>query len=214
VPGLKVHLEPVRGGARVTLRTFSDGGFYAFGLMPGRYRVSLDSVQLAALDVRAEPPTQELEVRSLSEAASAEVRFALEPGARAVPAELVVHAPHRGRGDAGLLRESAADAVARGDLALAIELHHRLLRLDPDDGAAFEELARLYRASGDLERAREAYRRVIDLEPGAHGVRRDLGLVLVALGDRVEARAVLRAALSENPDDPAVRAALEALEED
>lgn len=69
-PGLRLHLK--REGdseetKREVIRTFSDGGFYAYGLIPGNYTLLVDSGQLAFMGVQQEPDTLKFTIRALAE---------------------------------------------------------------------------------------------------------------------------------------------------
>jgi hypothetical protein len=207
IAGLNVYLRREGDASVTTLRTYSDGGFYVFGLPPGRYEVTLDTTQLRNLDVRAEPERLAVEVTSLARGTSDAIRFALEPRASSRNT-----APDPVEDDLEALLEGAKAAEERGDLRLAVELTHRLLLLDPDDPDSYVRLGRIYDALGDLARARDAYRRSLSLVADLPSARRELGLVLFALGDRIEAEAVLRGVLAETPDDLEVLSALAALE--
>jgi hypothetical protein len=55
VAGATLVLRERKSGARRTLTTFSDGGFYTFGVKPGDYELSVDPGTLAALGASAEP---------------------------------------------------------------------------------------------------------------------------------------------------------------
>ena len=69
VGGLRLVLE--RDGELLAedevLRTFSDGGFYAFGLLPGRYTIRIDRQQLAFMDVVSDPQVIEFEIEALAD---------------------------------------------------------------------------------------------------------------------------------------------------
>ena len=213
IAGLKVHVRREGEPESTILQTFSDGGFYAFGLAPGRYLVSLDTAQLRTLGVRAEPQALAIDIASVARAPSAGVRFALEPSTTgATVAQAAVNVEPDSANDVPALLDAVRDAEARGDLTLAIEVSHRLLLIDPDDLDAYVRLGRLYRARGDLARARDAYRRILSLNSDLPLARRELGLVLFDLGEKVEATVVLRNVLREAPNDEEVRTALSALE--
>lgn len=55
VAGVTLILTDRRTGARRQLTTFSDGAFYALGVRPGDYELTVEERVLTALDVRAEP---------------------------------------------------------------------------------------------------------------------------------------------------------------
>ena len=69
VGGLRLILE--RDGELLesdeVLRTFSDGGFYAFGLLPGKYTIRIDPHQLAFMDVASDPQVLEFEIKALAD---------------------------------------------------------------------------------------------------------------------------------------------------
>lgn len=58
--GLTVRLRHRETGTVKSVTTFSDGAFYALGLRPGRYRISLDPEQLARLGLRSSPVEETL----------------------------------------------------------------------------------------------------------------------------------------------------------
>lgn len=68
VAGLRITLhrrgdeEPLE-----TIRTFSDGSYYAFGLLPGIYTLEIDPKQLEFMDVYANPSKVEFEIKALAE---------------------------------------------------------------------------------------------------------------------------------------------------
>ncbi len=66
--GLRLYLH--REGDEAPLdpiRTFSDGGFYAFGLLPGKYTLLVDSGQLSFMRVEQVPDTVRFTIRPLAE---------------------------------------------------------------------------------------------------------------------------------------------------
>lgn len=67
VPGLRVHLREVDGGAAFTAPTFSDGVFYQLGLPPGTYTAEIDSTQLRRLRVEAQPASRTFTVRATAD---------------------------------------------------------------------------------------------------------------------------------------------------
>lgn len=63
VAGLKLHLRGTDSDLAMDLTTFSDGSFYQMGLAPGRYRIEVDSTQLAILGVIAHPAARSFTVQ-------------------------------------------------------------------------------------------------------------------------------------------------------
>jgi len=66
--GLRLELmregeaEPVE-----VIRTFSDGTFYSYGLLPGKYRLRVDAKQLEFMEVKSDPAVLEFEVKALAD---------------------------------------------------------------------------------------------------------------------------------------------------
>lgn len=78
VGGLRLFLASEDGNVE-TIRTFGDGGFYAYGLIPGVYRLLIDPQQLAYMNKISNPGIREFEVAALSEGAYLEgLDFRLE----------------------------------------------------------------------------------------------------------------------------------------
>lgn len=67
-PGLRLILHRVGDeNPKPPIRTFSDGGFYAFGLIPGDYSLVVDSGQLRFMNVEQVPDTLKFTIRPLPE---------------------------------------------------------------------------------------------------------------------------------------------------
>lgn len=66
--GLRLVLEKLNDSEPLQLlRTFTDGGFYVFGLMPGKYRLHADPKQLEFMNVTSEPGILEFEIKALAD---------------------------------------------------------------------------------------------------------------------------------------------------
>lgn len=66
--GLRLVLEKLNDSEPLQLlRTFTDGGFYVFGLMPGKYRLYADPKQLEFMNVTSEPGILEFEIKALAD---------------------------------------------------------------------------------------------------------------------------------------------------
>jgi len=64
--GLRVTLTDAYGKTE-TLRTFTDGTFYTFGLIPGTYTVVLDPQQLNYIGKESDPDVLEFEIKALAD---------------------------------------------------------------------------------------------------------------------------------------------------
>jgi hypothetical protein len=67
IGGLRLHLKGSEGESVTTLRTFSDGSFYAMGVLPGTYSIEIDPVHLGFLEQCSSPQTRVFEIRALAE---------------------------------------------------------------------------------------------------------------------------------------------------
>jgi hypothetical protein len=68
VGGLRISLQRIGDAEPLeTIRTFSDGGYYAFGLLPGKYILAIDPKQLEFMKVTATPGKLEFEIEALAE---------------------------------------------------------------------------------------------------------------------------------------------------
>jgi hypothetical protein len=65
-----LRLELLRGGETEPaeiIRTFSDGTFYFYGLLPGKYQLKVDAKQLEFMEVKSDPAFLEIEVKALAD---------------------------------------------------------------------------------------------------------------------------------------------------
>jgi hypothetical protein len=70
--GIKVHVEGIDNDQNLTLRTFSDGAFYYFGLRPGKFKIYINKIQLVGIHCVSEPHEIEIEVEASSAGKSME----------------------------------------------------------------------------------------------------------------------------------------------
>ncbi len=65
-----LRLELIREGESEPveiIRTFTDGSFYSYGLLPGKYRLRVDSKQLEFMQVDSQPSELEFEIKALAD---------------------------------------------------------------------------------------------------------------------------------------------------
>jgi hypothetical protein len=67
VPGLRVQVVEMGGAIKQTISLFQDGSLYYVGLAPGKYKISVDSVQLSILGLTAQPMIREFEIKTTAE---------------------------------------------------------------------------------------------------------------------------------------------------
>ncbi|MEX0684727.1 MAG: hypothetical protein WD098_01880 [Balneolales bacterium] len=60
--GMRINLRQLDGNYESVMRTFSDGGYYAMEIPPGRYEATVDQGQLKFLNARSEPEVLEFDV--------------------------------------------------------------------------------------------------------------------------------------------------------
>lgn len=65
--GVRVMLRQINGDYEETLRTFSDGSYYAMEIPPGRYEAWVDTTQQDFLNARSISAVRRFEVRALAE---------------------------------------------------------------------------------------------------------------------------------------------------
>lgn len=65
--GVRLLLKNNKQEKIATIRTFSDGGYYVMGLMPGSYELKIDPVQLAFLNKKSDPPSISFDVKALAD---------------------------------------------------------------------------------------------------------------------------------------------------
>jgi predicted regulator of Ras-like GTPase activity (Roadblock/LC7/MglB family) len=102
--------------------------------------------------------------------------------------------------------------LARGDLAHAARVAQRGAARHPKRADSHDLVARIALAQGDEPRAEEEWSAVLALDPGFGTAHRGLGLVRYRQGRLDEALGHLVAASNDDPGDPAVRAALDAVQ--
>jgi predicted regulator of Ras-like GTPase activity (Roadblock/LC7/MglB family) len=102
--------------------------------------------------------------------------------------------------------------LGRGDLAHAARVAQRGAAKHPQRADAHDLVARIALAQGDEGRAEAAWTSVLALDPGFGTAHRGLGLVRYRQGRLDEALGHLAAAAQDDPNDAAVRAALDAVQ--
>ncbi len=65
--GIRLIIEDMGNNQTETIRTFSDGGYYAMGLIPGKYKLTVDPVQLSFLNKQSVPLNLIFEINALAE---------------------------------------------------------------------------------------------------------------------------------------------------
>lgn len=80
IGGLKLTLENIKSEYSTELRTFSDGGFYAYEVPPGNYQLFIEQQQLTILKAVADPDTLLFEIKAIPEGDFIEgLNFLLQP---------------------------------------------------------------------------------------------------------------------------------------
>jgi tetratricopeptide (TPR) repeat protein len=158
----------------------------------GRPAGRLVAVALAAAAAAACVPPRSAPIQpTASVATSAELR---DPELRSALVAAAVHPT------AGAHRR-VAEAYRRLEITdLAFDHLTRALAIDPDDAAALDARARIWRDWGALGRALEDSRRAVDLAPGRPEIQNTLGTILHGHGDLAGAAAAFSAALIVDPE--------------
>ena len=64
VPGMKVHIKKLNDDKDKIVSTFTDGSYYHYGLLPGKYKVYLDESDLKKLNLKSYPKKYDIEIKS------------------------------------------------------------------------------------------------------------------------------------------------------
>ncbi|WP_241140106.1 SPOR domain-containing protein [Cognataquiflexum rubidum] len=90
IGGLRLLLKKVGSKDFLeTIRTFSDGGFYTFSLLPGKYTLEIDPAQLDFLQAKIVQEVLEFEIKALSEGDYIEgLNFELNPISEELAADM------------------------------------------------------------------------------------------------------------------------------
>jgi hypothetical protein len=67
VGGLRLTIQREGDPPLETIRTFSDGAYYAFGLLPGKYTLTVDPKQWEFMKAKATPEVLEFEIKALAD---------------------------------------------------------------------------------------------------------------------------------------------------
>jgi hypothetical protein len=65
--GIRLLLNGIDNKYEETIRTFSDGNYYAMRLLPGKYTLEVDPAQVSFLNATCQPGKLEFEIKALSE---------------------------------------------------------------------------------------------------------------------------------------------------
>ena len=131
---------------------------------------------------------------------------------RPADSEAALRAIHGVRkSDIGVLRELAAAARRRGDLAAVARLDGEAARWRPDLTALVFDEANALESSGDMAGARAALHKAISRLPDDAGLAEELGRLEARAGQFETATASMRRALALRPQNPGLRRYMEAL---
>src|SRR5690242_4618916 len=98
------------------------------------------------------------------------------------------------------LRGYLADQLSKFDVA--IEVYQQVVRADPQDWAAWNNLGNARAATGDLHGAISDIERAISLQPASPPARLNLARIYRRAGDLAKAEQLLRQMADEFPTDP------------
>lgn len=121
--GVRVQLRQTDGDYRETIRTFSDGSWYAMEIPPGHYEAWVDTTQQEFLNAVADPAVMQFEIQALSEGDFLE------------NLNFVLHELEPVRGDEILDEEEAHQILSENSqraLRLYVAAHESMLERDFD----------------------------------------------------------------------------------
>ena len=103
-------------------------------------------------------------------------------------------------------------AQLRGNRSQAMDLYREVLKVDPIDLTATNNLAILLARSGQLKNAETLWKKTFDLNEDVDEAGMNLALVECMLGDKDTARQVLQRVLLYSPDQPMARRKLQMIQ--
>jgi tetratricopeptide (TPR) repeat protein len=167
VGGLRLQLIGEEGRSE-TIRTFSDGGFYSYGLIPGKYYLQIDPQQLAFIQKAAEPSVLEFEIQALSDGDYLEgLDFMLvdkEEDTREGPKVQLSDSQVKRVTGALELFAKAQELAQENQLEEALSAINRSLEIfTTDQGLALK--GSIYYLMGELDRAWEFWRKANEKNP-------------------------------------------------
>ncbi|MGM0669362.1 MAG: tetratricopeptide repeat protein [Gemmatimonadota bacterium] len=101
-----------------------------------------------------------------------------------------------------LITEATYHHVITGDRDAIVRAYDGVLRVNPDDATALNNLANAYMAQEEFERAGALYHRAVSGPGTSNTAHANLVRALLLEGDMIGARAALSAFAAEHPDDP------------
>ena len=130
----------------------------------------------------------------------------LERAGRPVVGEPVPDPVRRaGQYDAGVSRRwrrlRSGNALAEGDPDRALAEWNALLRDEPGDAEALEQIGRIHHLANRADEAIAAYEQAIEADPARHELRNTLGALLARSGQAERGLRLLRASCAELPGD-------------
>ncbi|MEL6929632.1 MAG: tetratricopeptide repeat protein, partial [Cyanobacteria bacterium J06600_6] len=96
----------------------------------------------------------------------------------------------------------ADDKVKQQELAAAIDLYHRALKIEPNAWKTHRKLGRVYRQHGQLDLSLTYLQQSAAIQPQVGEIHSDIGLTLAQLGKWSEAIAAYTKGLEINPKQP------------
>ena len=169
--GVRVRIRQIDGDYDETIRTFSDGSYYAMEIPPGRFESWVDSTQLDFLDVHSDPAIMRYEIEAKAEGDVLEnMNFVLfdrypevTPDDVMINDELLQRLSERAE-DAMRLFAAAQQATVEQELQKALDLIQRSLNLyETDYGFALK--GSIFYLLGQSERARELWAKASERNP-------------------------------------------------
>ncbi|MCB1578213.1 MAG: tetratricopeptide repeat protein, partial [Xanthomonadales bacterium] len=203
-PCLRPHASPGRGTHGIVDRF--DAAILSGPMRAGHWSCIARMISRAVTLPHRPPPIWNTPMSDASIVPSAEAVAGLLRSGKAEAAEAAarqMHAANPQDCNAMVLLAISLSMLKR--FPEAVEIHRRLIELQPNEAAHHNNLASSLWDMGALDEAEQAYRRGLSLNPNDPGALSDLGALRWQRGDAVETRELMLAAWQLDPGMPEPR---------
>jgi hypothetical protein len=164
ISGLRLNITGMTNNYQTTVRTFSDGGFYAMELPPGDYQITVDSTQLSFLGMTYRDDIPVFTIEALADG------FFIEDFEIVLIPEHEKQKPPESEDQSGIFEdflERAKAAEAENDPVSALLLYESVAEMMPGNLEVETSLAELRsRIKADSILTHQAYQQLIDEADG------------------------------------------------
>ncbi len=115
-------------------------------------------------------------------------------------------------GNVDVLRELAVSYYNIKNYDEAIAIYNKIIKISPNDAAAYNELGNVYRDKGDTGQAEDSYKKAIEVDDTYILAYNNLAMIYVEKNDMGAARSVIQDGLSKNQNNVQLESILKSLQ--